>query len=198
MAETVKTVGEPFKLKSSAGNDYYMFEITFESGKKGKFSSIDEKQTKFVPGQTYEVTEEEVTSKAGFKYIKFNKATNSSHGKASKPFQSHYDKPDVVESISKTVSHQMAVKLLSKLDLDIQSHLKFKESRKKYASLIYNYFFKDHSNENSDAVNSNCNLKRRSSLDIAIESMSLPFETPHLSTFDSVLNYADEIYKDIA
>ena len=102
MAETVKTIGEPFKLKSSAGNDYYMFEITFESGKKGKFSSIDEKQTKFVPGQTYEVTEEEITSKAGFKYIKFNKATNSSYGKASKPFLLPQDDADYYARLMKS------------------------------------------------------------------------------------------------
>lgn len=198
----VKSVGNPFEINGLNGSINYMFDIEFEDGKKGKFTTNKKEQNKFIPGQEYIVTEEIKTSSSGKSYIKFDiekdyNNSNNNFGRNSKPYQSHYDKPDVVESISKTVSHQMAVKLLSKLDIDIQSNLKFKESRKKYATLIYNYFFKDYSKDNTDTINSNCNLKRRSSLDIAIESMDLPFESIHLNSFDNVLNYADEIYKDI-
>lgn len=198
MKETVKYVSEGKEFDSKFGKIYY-HNIEFVSGKKGQFSTNKNPQDKFMPGVEYDIVEIDKVSRNGnpYKFYDKEKIDNPQFSKKAGVYESHYDKPEVVKSISKSVSFTHATKFLAQLDIDTQGEMKRTETFLKYAKKIYDFYYKDWDANNSNQINSHLNLKRRTSFEIVLGLAELPFESIHLTSFDAYLNYADIIFQEL-
>ena len=103
--EKVKEVTYSREWDSPNGKTYY-FNITFDSGLSGQFSTNKKDQTKFRVGDEYDVTIVEKVSKTGTKYNFIDKVKSKNFD----PKVSYYDRPEIQARITAAKSLELAIK----------------------------------------------------------------------------------------
>lgn len=168
---------------------FYQHLVQMQGGDKGQYLSKERNQTKFVVGVEveYQCWQEERTKADGDTW-KVSKIAP----KQQSPFKAqgnHYDKPEVIISITKTEMMHQA--LYTAIHLEKTGTALTDEQIVQLRNKYYKYCFKDTGEERPD---SNSVMKRRSSIKLAVENLQ---RKGVVATSDKILESANFYYEQI-
>lgn len=192
MELTVKSTSYSRSWDSPNGTIYY-FNITFNDGQSGEFSTIFEDQNKFIIGETYNVKSTIKKNQYGKDYTfydidkEFKKRYDGP--KTGDKFESYYDKPEVVKEISATHALTMAIKYL---EVRSQDKVIKQDTIYKIADKFFSYYSNNISDSLSNSEKSKIVLRRRQSIEQAILCNKIICEWEDIITVNDILELANK------
>lgn len=173
--------------KSKFQKIQYLHKIKMQNGDEGQYKSDLRQQIKFVVGQecTYQAWIEKTAKKDGTGFWEFKKIAPY-YSNPAKSQGSHYDKPEVIISITKTEMLHEANKIALEFE-KAEVYLTF-EQICALQKVLYKYCFQDTGESRPDSMQV---MKRRSSVKMAVEVLPLKSS---VKRSDAILAKAKEFY----